>query len=146
MQDPKYPALANQNLTDAPQHLLPADPAADVIDPPARVLVVDDEPRNLEVMSAFLEAQGWQVVTAEDGEGALTTTKVLAAAGALDVILLDVMMPAPDGFEVCRQLKSDPVTAFIPVVIVSALKGVADRIRGAAAGADEFLTKPYDPV
>ncbi len=122
--------------------LLPVDPAAEVFDPPARVLVVDDEPRNVEVMGAFLEAQNWQVVTAEDGDGALAAV----AVERLDVILLDVMMPAPDGFEVCRRLKRNPATAHIPVVIVSALKGVAERITGAAAGADEFLSKPYDPV
>jgi len=137
------PDTPDSRTTEPHNRLLPADPAAEVFDPPARVLVVDDEPRNLEVMGAFLEAQGWQVVTAEDGEGALAA---VAAEGALDVILLDVMMPAPDGFEVCRRLKSDPATAFIPVVIVSALKGVADRIAGAAAGADEFLSKPFDPV
>jgi signal transduction histidine kinase len=142
--------FANQNATNAAQGTLPADPAmagAGLFDPPARVLVVDDEPRNLEIISAFLEAQGWQVVTAEDGEGALRAAAVMGTeAAGLDVVLLDVRMPEPDGFEVCRQLKNMPASAFVPVVIVSGLKGVQDRITAAAAGADEFLTKPFDPV
>ncbi len=150
MHDSSQPALVtNQNTTDAnEQRARPADPSAAVVvfDPPAHVLVVDDEPRNLDFIGEFLALQGWQVTTAEDGEGALSAAAALAAAGTLDVILLDVMMPPPDGFEVCRRLKNDLATAFIPVVIVSGLKGVPDRITGAAAGADEFLSKPFDLV
>jgi signal transduction histidine kinase len=115
-------------------------PAGDA--PAATVLVVDDEPRNLEVIRAFLEMEGLRVVTAEDGEGALAAT----AEHRPDVILLDVKMPAPDGYEVCRRLKDDPATTFIPVVILTALRGTAERTRGAAVGADEFLSKPFDQV
>ena len=108
----------------------------------AKVLAVDDEPRNLEVVSHFLEMEGFQVVTAADGEAALA----LVAADAPDLILLYVMMPGLEGFEVCRRLKANPATVFIPVVILTALKGTQERIKGAAAGADDFLSKPFDHV
>jgi signal transduction histidine kinase len=103
---------------------------------------VDDEPRNIETIEPFLTAEGWQVVTAEDGETALAAV----AAQSPDVILLDVVMPPPDGYEVCQRLKDDPATAFVPIVIITGRTGVQERIRGAAAGADEFLTKPFDHV
>jgi len=110
--------------------------------PTPTVLVVDDETNNFDYILPFLEAEGWQVVTAEDGESALAAV----AARSPDVILLDVMMPPPDGYEVCQRLKDDPATAFIPIVIITGRTGMQDRIRGAAAGADEFLTKPFDHV
>lgn len=108
-----------------------------------RVLVVDDDARNTEVIAGFLSLEGLQVSTAEDGETALA-----AVAGAPpDLILLDVMMPPGlDGFEVCRRLKADPATVFIPVVLLTALRGTSERVRGAAAGADDFLSKPFDHV
>ena len=110
--------------------------------PPATVLVVDDEPNNLEVLQGLLSLEGLSVVTAADGEAAL-----LSMPGCQpDLVLLDVRMPGLDGFEVCRRIKDNPVTAFVPVVIVTALQGSQDRKRGAAAGADEFLSKPFDPV
>jgi signal transduction histidine kinase len=109
---------------------------------PATILVVDDEPRNIEVVTHFLEADGFGVISAEDGEHALA----VVAETQPDVILLDVMMPLLDGFEVCRRLKADPATVFIPVVILTGLKSTQDRITGAAAGADDFLTKPFDHV
>ncbi len=109
---------------------------------PATVLVVDDEPRNLEVISHFLEREGFRVVTADDGQTALTAV----AAAAPDVILLDVVMPGLEGFEVCRRLKADPATVFIPIVILTALRGTQERIKGAATGADDFLSKPFDHV
>lgn len=108
---------------------------------PAKVLVVDDEPYNREVITNFLQMEGFDVATAEDGEQALE----LAVDEAPDVILLDVMMPGPNGFEVCRQLKGNPATVFIPIVILTALRGnTEERIKGAAAGADDFLSKPFD--
>jgi signal transduction histidine kinase len=108
---------------------------------PAKVLVVDDEPYNREIITNFLQMEGFDVATAEDGEQALE----LAVEEAPDVILLDVMMPGPNGFEVCRQLKGNPATVFIPIVILTALRGnTEERIKGAAAGADEFLSKPFD--
>lgn len=128
------------NLSD----LAPMDPVIPaVLRPsfPAKVLVVDDEPYNREIITNFLQMEGFEVTTAEDGEQALG----LAVEEAPDVILLDVMMPGPNGFEVCRQLKGNPATVFIPIVILTALRGnTEERIKGAAAGADEFLSKPFD--
>ena len=108
--------------------------------PAPTVLVVDDEPHNLEVLQGFLKLEGFHVVTAEDGETAL----LALPASRPDLVLLDVRLPGVDGYEVCRRIKGDPATAFVPVVIVTALQGTQERLRGAAAGADEFLSKPYD--
>src|SRR5262249_30235198 len=94
---------------------------------PATVLVVDDEPNNLEIIQGFLNLEGYTVVTAEDGAAAL---ECLAAA-APDLILLDIRMPGMDGYEVCRQIKQDPATAFLPVVFLTALQGSQERVRGA---------------
>ncbi|QPC87616.1 PleD family two-component system response regulator [Mesorhizobium sp. NBSH29] len=104
----------------------------------ARILVVDDIPANVKLLEARLLAEYFEVLTASNGPDAIETCE----NGKVDVILLDVMMPGMDGFEVCRRLKSDPATAHIPVVMVTALDQVADRVRGLEAGADDFLTKP----
>ena len=108
----------------------------------ARILVVDDIEANVRLLEAKLSAEYYEVLTASDGVTALA----IAAAEKPDIILLDVMMPGMDGFEVCCRLKDDPETAHIPVVLVTALDGRADRITGLEAGADEFLTKPIDDV
>lgn len=108
----------------------------------ARILVVDDIEANVRLLQAKLSAEYYDVLTASDGVTALA----MAAADQPDVILLDVMMPGLDGFEVCRRLKSDAVTRHIPVVMVTALDGREDRITGLEAGADDFLTKPLDDL
>jgi two-component system cell cycle response regulator len=108
----------------------------------ARILVVDDIDANVRLLQAKLQAEYYDVLTAHDGVTALA----LAAAEKPDVVLLDVMMPGMDGFQVCRRLKDDPETRHIPVVLVTALDGRADRITGLEAGADEFLTKPIDDL
>ena len=108
----------------------------------ARILVVDDVLANVKLLEARLSAEYFDVRTASGGAEALK----LCARGAFDVVLCDVMMPGMDGFEVCRQLKADPVTGHIPVVLVTALDGSADRVRGLEAGADDFLTKPVDEL
>ncbi|CAN5353616.1 PleD family two-component system response regulator [soil metagenome] len=108
----------------------------------ARILVVDDVPANVRLLEAKLTIEYYDVVSCHDGATAL----VLAAAEKPDIILLDVMMPGMDGFEVCKRLKADPETRHIPVVLVTALDGRQDRIRGLEAGADDFLTKPLDDV
>jgi two-component system cell cycle response regulator len=108
----------------------------------ARILVVDDIEANVRLLEAKLTAEYYDVMTAYDGPTALA----LAAAECPDIILLDVMMPGMDGFEVCRRLKDDPITRHIPVVLVTALDGRQDRINGLEAGADEFLNKPIDDV
>ncbi len=108
----------------------------------ARILVVDDVLPNVKLLEARLSAEYFDVRTASNGFDALQ----LCARSPVDIILLDVMMPGMDGFEVCRRLKADPATAHIPVVLVTALDQPADRVRGLEAGADDFLTKPVDEL
>jgi two-component system cell cycle response regulator len=108
----------------------------------ARVLVVDDIEANVRLLQAKLEVEYYEVLTAPEGFTALEK----AALEQPDIILLDVMMPGMDGFEVCRRLKANPVTQHIPVVLVTALDGRRDRLTGLEAGADDFLTKPIDDV
>ncbi len=108
----------------------------------ARILVVDDIEANVRLLEAKLTAEYYDVIPAYDGQRALD----LAASEQPDIILLDVMMPGMDGFQVCRRLKDDPLTRHIPVVLVTALDGRQDRISGLDAGADEFLTKPVEDI
>jgi two-component system, cell cycle response regulator len=106
----------------------------------ARVLVVDDLLPNVRLLEARLSAEYFDVSAAMNGPDALA----LCEQNLCDIVLLDAMMPGMDGFEVCRRLKSSPVTAHIPVVMVTALDQPSDRLRGLDAGADDFLTKPVD--
>src|SRR5260370_25735616 len=108
----------------------------------AGILVVDDVPANVKLLEARLSAEYFDVLTATNGAEALD----ICSRAECDIILLDVMMPDMDGFEVCRRLKSSPATHFIPVVIITALDSPADRVRGLEAGADDFLTKPVSDV
>ena len=106
----------------------------------ARVLVVDDIPANVKLLEAKLSAEYFGVVTATNGRDAIA----LCERGEVDIVLLDVMMPGMNGFEVCRRLKGAPATAHIPVIIVTTLDQPRDRLQGLDAGADDFLTKPLD--
>ena len=108
----------------------------------ARVLVVDDVPANVKLLEARLSAEYFDVMTAQSGPEALA----MCERAECDIVLLDVMMPDMDGFEVCRKLKSNPLTHHIPVVMVTALDQPSDRVRGLEAGADDFLTKPVSDV
>lgn len=108
----------------------------------ARVLVVDDIQANVKLLDARLSAEYFEVLTAYSGREALD----ILARERVDVVLLDVMMPGMDGFEVCRQIKSGSKTQHIPVVMVTALDQPADKVQGLQAGADDFLTKPVDDV
>lgn len=108
----------------------------------ARILVVDDQPANVRLLEAKLQAEYFDVCTAVDGFAAIEVAK----AEQPDLILLDVMMPGMDGYETCRRLKDDVRTRHIPVVMVTALDQRDDRIRGLESGADDFLTKPIDDV
>ena len=106
----------------------------------ARVLVVDDVQANLRLLEAKLRAEYFEVALAASGPEALA----LSATWAPDIILLDIMMPGMDGYEVCRRLKTLPATAHIPVVMVTALTEQSERMRGLQAGADDFVSKPVD--
>src|SRR3989338_4337984 len=105
-----------------------------------RILVVDDDALIRQFLEDQLTGEGYLVSTARDGEEALAKV----AADSPDLILLDVMMPKVDGFEVCRRLKSDERTILVPVVMVTALTATDQRIKGIEAGADDFLSKPYN--
>ena len=107
---------------------------------PARVLVVDDHPANLEIIETRLLAQGYEVLTAADGEQALCR----AREATPDLILLDVTMPGKDGIEVCRELKGDRSLPFMPIILVTARSDPSDIVAGLAAGGDEYITKPVD--
>ncbi|MEN3146408.1 PleD family two-component system response regulator [Neorhizobium sp. IRAMC:178] len=108
----------------------------------ARILVVDDIPANVKLLEARLLAEYFDVLTADDGYKALA----ICDSTHVDLILLDIMMPGIDGFEVCERLKANPRTAHIPVVMVTALDQPSDRVRGLKAGADDFLTKPVNDL
>jgi len=108
----------------------------------ARILVVDDIPANVKLLEARLLAEYFDVMTAADGYTALA----ICERNQVDLILLDIMMPGIDGFEVCERLKASRKTAHIPVVMVTALDQPADRVRGLKAGADDFLTKPVNDL
>ncbi len=103
------------------------------------VLVVDDEELNRKLLRDLLISRGFQIEEARDGEEALQKARQLSP----DIILLDVRMPRMDGFEACRELKQDPRTQLIPVVLLTALSSVEDRVAGIESGADEFLSKPF---
>jgi adenylate cyclase len=107
---------------------------------PSTILIVDDEPKNVDYLEQELEGFGYSTVSASNGAEALAIVKIAPPA----LILLDVMMPVMDGFKTCSILKASDETRFIPVIIMTALDAVEDRVRGIKAGADDFLTKPVD--
>lgn len=102
------------------------------------ILIVDDELSNLKVMESYLETYGFEIMVARSGDSALEKAK----KGAPNLILLDIMMPGMDGFETCTYLKSDEVLASIPVIFLSALTDIEDKVKGFAAGAVDFISKP----
>jgi two-component system, OmpR family, alkaline phosphatase synthesis response regulator PhoP len=106
----------------------------------ALVLIVDDEPSIRETIGFILEMEGFQVATAEDGEQGLEAVRRLRPP----VVLLDAMMPKRDGYDVCHTIKSDPELAGVHVIMLTAMGQKRDRERGLAAGADYFVTKPFD--
>ncbi len=107
-----------------------------------RVLVVDDILANVKLLEARLSAEYFDVLTAFSGQEALA----ILQAERVDVVLLDVMMPGMDGFEVCRRLKASPRTMHVPVIMVTALDQTSDKVQGLEAGADDFITKPVDDI
>jgi putative two-component system response regulator len=112
-----------------------------ILDPAkATILVADDTEANLELLSGILTAAGYQVVCARNGEQAMAAV----LRGGVDVVLLDVVMPGRTGFSACQQIKSNPKTRLIPVVLVTSLTDTDDRIHGIMVGADDLLTKPVN--
>jgi signal transduction histidine kinase len=105
-----------------------------------KILVVDDYAANVKLVERNLQAAGYDTVAAYDGQEALEKV----ASEQPDLVLLDIMMPKVDGFEVCRRLRADEATAVIPIIMVTALRETEDRIRGLEAGADDFISKPFD--
>ncbi len=113
-----------------------------MITEPATILVVDDEPRNVRLLADILMVTGYQVITAASGREALAKVE----GNHVHLVLLDVIMPDLNGYEVCKTIRANKATELLPVVMVTALDGRADRIRGIEAGADDFLSKPIDQV
>ena len=107
---------------------------------PPRILVVDDQPMNVDILRTRLAVHGYEILTAADGEEALQ----VATEAQPDLILLDVMMPKLDGFEVCRRLKANATLPFMPIILVTAKADSKDIVAGLEAGGDEYLTKPVD--
>ena len=110
------------------------------MNPEATILIVDDEPTNVDMLTQELDEEGYNLLTASDGEEAL----IKVHEHQPDLILLDVMMPKVDGFTVCRILKGSGKTILIPVILLTALQAHEDRVRGIEAGADDFISKPFD--
>jgi len=108
----------------------------------ASILVVDDTPANVKLLADLLTVQGYTVVTAVNGEEALASI----ASKRPDLVLLDIVMPGIDGYEVCRAIRADPTSGILPVIMVTALDPGQERIKGLEAGADDFLTKPIHPA
>lgn len=107
---------------------------------PAKILVVDDTPANVKLLSGLLEFNGYEVVTAASGAEALGKVETEQP----DLVLLDIMMPGMNGYEVCRTIRKNPATEILPVVMVTSLDPAEERINGLQAGADDFLAKPVD--
>jgi len=106
---------------------------------PSTVLIVDDTPANVRVLAEYLDGHGFNVTVAQDGEEGLERARF----GSPDLILLDAMMPGWDGFETCRRLKADPATAAIPVIFMTALSDIGDKVRAYGAGGVDYITKPF---
>jgi class 3 adenylate cyclase/CheY-like chemotaxis protein len=106
---------------------------------PSRLLVVADLPQNVRLLDAVLSPRGYEVISAGSGEEALS----LIAESHPDLLLLDVLMPGLDGYEVCRRIRADPATSFLPVVMVTA-SGEQEKLRALEAGADDFVVKPFE--
>jgi len=106
------------------------------------ILVVDDQPQNIELLEAHLVPQGYEIARAESGEEALRKL----SGNQIDLMLLDVMMPGMDGFEVTRRIRQDDKNRLLPIILVTALRETEDRVKGIEAGCDDFLSKPVDKM
>ena len=108
----------------------------------AKVLIVDDNKENIDLVAYFLKPQNYQILTAFDGVEALE----IVEREEPDIILLDIMLPKMDGFQVCERIKKDRKTQFIPIIMITALKELKDKIRSLEVGADDFISKPFENV
>jgi putative two-component system response regulator len=106
------------------------------------ILAVDDQIENIELLEAYLEPEGFELVRAEDGFDALAKI----SGGRIDLVLMDVMMPGMDGFEATRRIRQDAENRLLPIILITALRGREDRVRGIEAGCDDFISKPVDSV
>jgi len=106
------------------------------------ILLVDDHPENIELLKAYLSPQGYETIQAANGEEALAAF----SSYAIDLILLDVMMPGMDGFEVTRRIRQDKANPQLPIVLVTAQRETEDRVKGIEAGCDDFISKPFDGI
>ncbi|MBI5410012.1 MAG: response regulator [Nitrospirae bacterium] len=113
-----------------------------MMDRKPKILCVDDEPMNLDLYAAMLEPRDFEVIRAESGDAALERIK----QENIDLVILDIMMPTVDGFEVCRKIKKDPETAHIPVMMITALDDKNSLARGLQAGAGLFMSKPIKGI
>jgi K+-sensing histidine kinase KdpD len=107
-----------------------------------KILIVDDSKENIDLLTYFLKPQNYEIIIAYDGEEALAKVK----SEKPDIILLDIMLPKLDGFQVCERIKKNQETLFIPIIMITALKELKDKIHSLEAGADDFITKPFDNV
>jgi len=107
-----------------------------------RVVVVDDNPRNVKLVMAILKPTGYEVIPAYGGREALD----VVAEKSPDLVILDVLMPEMDGFQVARELRSKPESRAIPILMLTALRDLEDKVKGLEAGADDFLTKPFNAI
>ncbi len=128
--------MSNRNLT---KPFMQTATSFDEFEEPLKILVVDDNAANIDVMLTFLEAEGYDLSIANSGEMALK----IARHNQPDLILLDVMMPGMDGFETCRELKSDETTSEIPIIFVTAKKEVEDIVKGFRSGGIDYISKPF---
>jgi len=108
----------------------------------SKILIVDDEPLIIELLEAYLVPQGYEIVKAANGKEALAKL----AGNQVDLILLDVMMPGIDGFEVTRRVRQDEKNRLLPIILLTALQGPKDRVKGIEAGCDDFISKPFDEM
>ncbi|MFQ5924081.1 MAG: response regulator transcription factor, partial [Anaerolineales bacterium] len=108
----------------------------------AKILVVDDSPLMTKLAQDHLAAEGYQVETAPDGPSALT----IAESWKPDLVLLDVMMPEMDGFEACRRLRKMKTTSSVPIIMLTAVSNIEAKKTGFACGADDYITKPFEPA
>jgi len=108
----------------------------------AVILIVDDQPQNSDLLEAHLVPEGYAILKAANGE----ETLAVLSGSAIDLVLLDVMMPGMDGFAVTRRIRQDPAREMLPIVLVTSLREPEDRVKGIEAGCDDFLSKPVDKM